>query len=81
MKLAIYKEVYTVSPGDLRRLQLSKTDFGLDDSVKFLAAWVENGSGNPSLYEASITQELMLTITNSHTAQHNIPVTVFALYR
>lgn len=81
LKLATFRETYTINANAIRKIQLSKSDFEVADDTTFLAVWCECDTPNPSVYTSSVTPNLRLYVANSTQSGANIPVNVFALYK
>ena len=82
MKIATHVEKYTVQAHTIRRLQLSRSSFGISSDAEIQSGFVEVRTANPSLYIGTFNPDaLVLYLANNHTASQDIDCVVYLFYK
>ena len=82
MKIATHVEKYTVQADMVRRIQLSRSNFGISSDAEIQSGFVEVRTANPSLYMGTFNPDaLVLHLANNYTAAQDIDCVMYLFYK
>ena len=82
LKIATHSERYTVQSGQVRRIELSRSDFGISSDAEIQSGFVEVKTANPSLYIGTFNPSaLVLYLANNYKNTQDIDCIVYLFYK
>lgn len=82
LKIATYVEKYTIQADTIRRIQLSRSSFGISSDAEIQSGFVEVRTANPSLHMGTFNSStLVLYLANNHTAANDVDCVVYLFYK
>ena len=81
LKIATCVEKYTVQADKVRRIQLSRSNFGISSDAEIQSGFVEVRTANPSLYMGTFNPgALVLYLANNYTATQDVDCITYLFY-